>query len=236
MNVAGGDGSDPAKGNNLSSVSGNTASLSNSGLEKIAEALLDSNQILKEEQSLTKEQIRELRETQKSEREVILKALSKPTKLGLKFFDKQMLNQTATNFPPIPSKRNSGTIADWNKKIRIKLLSPPWCIKDGEQDCSILDDFVTKATRKSDAYTARVKHLSTCLAGLLTVAEDLGATIDALESTILQSNGIVLLGAITEHLVPTTLLDIVFALDFIGSCLHRNGETLDAYEARLDHL
>lgn len=93
----GGDrGSDPSDDavNELSSVSGTTASSSQeSDQGKLAEALMKSNQIMREEWMLTQEQLKLQQQQQESQRDAILKALLKPKEIGAAFYHKKMLDQ-----------------------------------------------------------------------------------------------------------------------------------------------
>ena len=147
-----------------------------------------------------------------------------------------MLNKKHSDFLSIPAQRNNVTIPNWNKRVQLKLKSALWSITVAGREARILDEQLNDEDKSTLEYKTRSSHLSLCLADLLQNTDDLGGAVDAIESTINLHNSGVLLQAITEHLVPPTPIDAIFALQALASCVQKNGENVDAFEARLDNI
>ena len=75
-----------------------------------------------------------------------------------------------------------------------------------------------------------------CLVGLLEHATGLEGAVESLEDVIVLNDGIQLLTAIGDYLAPPTPMDIVQALSALGNCTQRNGESMDAFDARINKI
>ena len=190
--------------------------------------------------SQLREQNELARHDQQKNFELIEKALSKSDTYGRANNFKDMRKQKATDFPPIPVDRNEFSIPKWCDDVRTHLLHLPWAIPvnaDGTNLRCILDaDEIPDEILSTEEYTARISHLSSCLVGLLHQAKDLDGATEALKDVIVQHNGPLLLQSIRDFLVPPTPLDIVRTLTALFSCTQKNGESADAYLARLNNI
>ena len=168
--------------------------------------------------------------------EAIIKALEND-KIGKQHHNKEMWKQSADDFPAIPATRTEFTIPEWIDNVKLHLSTPPWTIRISDTNVCILDShLISSDVKATDDYTNRVAHLSKCVVGLLTNAKDLEGVKEALKEEILQHDGIQLLEAVRLYLLPPTALDVVRALDSLGECVQRNGESADAFDARLNNI
>ena len=87
----------------------------------------------------------------------------------------------------------------------------------------------------SDAYKIRSMKLYLIMTKLLQVAECQGI-LDQLDSQVTSNDGVSLLFATKEAILPQTSLQILDVLSDVGSCLQKNGETVEAYGTRVEHL
>ena len=85
------------------------------------------------------------------------------------------------------------------------------------------------------AYKNRISHLSVILVQLL---EDAGLhdALRAMEHTQRLKDGVRFLATIRDYLMPSTNSDILKCIEDLATCVLANGESLDSYYARLEHI
>ena len=145
---------------------------------------------------------------------------------------KILLEQKYTDFPAIPESRTQTSLSTWLESITRILKITPWDI-DGT---SILEMHLPpELSEASEAYRIRSMKLYLIMTKLLQVAECQGI-LDQLDSQVTPNDGVSLLFAAKEAILPRTSLQILDVLSDIGSCLQFNGETVEAYSTRVQHL
>ena len=135
---------------------------------------------------------------------------------------KLLLEQKYTDFLAIPESRTQESLSSWLETIMRTCRTSPWDI-DGT---SILEMVLPPVlSEASDAYKIRSMKLYPIMTKLLQVAECQGI-LDQLDSQVTSNDGVSLLYAAKEAILPQTSLQILDVLADIGSCLQLNGETV----------
>ena len=86
-----------------------------------------------------------------------------------------------------------------------------------------------------EAYRIRSMKLYLIMTKLLQVAECQGI-LDQLDSQVTTNDGVLLLHAAKEAILPRTSLQVPDVLADIGACLQLNGETVESFGTRVEHL
>ena len=87
----------------------------------------------------------------------------------------------------------------------------------------------------SEAYCIRSMKLYLIMTKLLQVAEFQGI-LDQLDSQVTANEGVSLLHAAKEAILSRTSLQVLDVLVDIGACLQLNGETVESFGTRVEHL
>ena len=205
----------------------------NSELKETLEAFKEGLQATVEKMGeMSKENIKGMNDMQQNNMTLIQKVLNdqnKVKKLGYGEQEKQLYSQKAEDFESIPDVRDAKTIPQWRKDIARKLNLDPWTI----EGTSILE--MTGNGLTSEEYKNRVSHLCGILIKLLNNA-GLKDCLNALESTMNLNNGVKLLDAITNYLMPLTTTEILSCITDLCECIQGNGESIDTYKARFDNI
>ena len=145
---------------------------------------------------------------------------------------KLLLEQKHTNFPEILASQTQETLSTWLETVMRICRTSPWDI-DGT---SILEMVLPPVlSEASEAYKICSIKLYLIMTKLLQVAEWQGI-LDQLDSQVTSNDGVSLLYAAKEAILPQTSLQILDILADIGSCLQSNGETVESFGTRVEHL
>ena len=168
----------------------------------------------------------------------IVNAISKmdnASKVGKSFkhlTTKLFLKQKHTDFPVIPESRTQESLSIWLETVMRTCRISPWDI-DGTP---ILEMSLPPVLLDAlEAYKIRLMKLYLIMTKLLQVAECQGI-LDQLDSQVTANNGVSLLYAAKEAILPRTSLQVLDVLVDIGSCLQSNGETVESFGTRVEHL
>ena len=149
-----------------------------------------------------------------------------------RFTTKILLEQKYTNVPAISDSRTQRSLSTWLKTIMRILKTNPWDIASTFLLEIHLPPEISKA---SEAYRIRSMKLYSIMTKLLQVAECQGI-LDQLDYRVSPNDGVSLLYAAKEAILPCTSLQFRYVLSDIGSCLQMNGETAEAYGTRVKNL
>ena len=145
---------------------------------------------------------------------------------------KLLLEQKYTNFPAIPESRTQETLSIWFESIMRICRTTPWDING----TSILEMRLPPDLPLAlEAYCIRSMKLYLIMTKLLQVAE-CQVIIDQLDSQLTANDGVSLLHATKEAILPRTSLQVPDVLADIGACLQLNGKTVESFGTRGEHL
>ena len=145
---------------------------------------------------------------------------------------KILLEQKYTGFPAIPESRTQTSLSTWLESITRILKTSPWDI-DGT---SLLEMVLPPELLEAlEAYRICSIKLYLIMTKLLQAAECQGI-LNQLDSQVTPNDSVALLYAAKEANLPRTSLKILDVLSDIGSCLQLNGETVESFDTRVEHL
>ena len=143
-----------------------------------------------------------------------------------------LLEQKYTDFPEILESQTQESLSTWLETIMRTCRTSLWDI-DGT---SILEMVLPPVlSEASEAYKIHLMKLYLITTKLLQVADCQGI-LDQLESQVTSNDGVLLKYAAKEAILPQTTLKILDVLAYIGSCLQLNGETVESFGNRVEHL
>ena len=145
---------------------------------------------------------------------------------------KTLLKQGVTNFPVIPGSRTEISLSIWLKAISRTLKASPWDI-DGT---SILEMHLSPILSEAlESYRIRSMKLYLIMTKLLQAAKCQGI-LNHLDSRVTSNDGVSLLLSSKEAILPRTSLQILDVLSDLCTCHQENGETVEAFRTRVEHL
>ena len=198
-----------------------------------------NNILLTNMQENTKLMQASLKEIQQSNKELMMafaEAMANESKMKNdvdNWSHKLVLQESASDFDPIPKPISEDNLRRWYVAITNKLGRSPWLMEDGSLvTIPIPEGSIAKCNA---SYKLRSTRLAMILTQLLKDAK-MDDTERCLEHQFATSNGMLILNAIQDAVLPISGLKILNLLTELGGCVHKNKETVTLGLDQVNHI
>ena len=147
------------------------------------------------------------------------------------WLDKMVIQEKASTFPKIPTIINETTLGQWYDEISAKMLTAPW---DMDGISIIGTPHVGNIAEATESYRIHSAMLYKILIQLLHDKDS--NIVITLRATVSTNSCVVLLDSIRDFLLPLENMQILDVLTDLGTCVQRNGKTVEGFSSRLENI